>query len=74
MSSVPKYSVVPGSVLMSAEPRFSEVVASDELEVCVFELVTQLGCLSHKETEFVVFIFSESLLRFVFFCVLSHQF
>ena len=77
ISRVPKYSVVPGSILLFVEARRSEVEDSVTLGVWVFELLTQLGWISHKETEFVTLIsfeFSVSLLRSSEFCVINHDF
>jgi hypothetical protein len=73
ISRVPKYSVVPGSILILfifVRPDFE-----DSIEVLlVLESIVQLGWISHKETEFVVFTFSESLLRFPEFFVVDHKF
>jgi hypothetical protein len=77
ISRVPKYSEVPGSIVVLVGFKLIDVEGSPTSESRVFELFTQLGCISHKETESDASRFfspSESLSRFIEFSVTNHKF
>ena len=53
ISNVPKYSVVPGSILEFLEAKLTELDDSVILSTWIAESTVQSTCASHKETDFV---------------------